>query len=38
MEERLDEQEAAVRRVLSMLIDWVEREESVDSHGYGTAH
>ncbi len=37
LEERLDEQEAAIRRVLSMLIDWVEREESV-SQRYGTAH
>lgn len=37
LEERLDEQEAVIRRVLSMLIDWVEREESV-SQRYGIAH
>ncbi len=37
LEERLDEQEAVIRSVLSMLIDWVEREESV-SQRYNTAH
>jgi len=37
LEERLDEQEATIRRVLSMLIDWVEREESLNQR-YGTAH
>ncbi|HLZ79437.1 MAG TPA: AAA family ATPase [Sphingomonas sp.] len=37
LEERLDEQEAVIRSVLSMLIDWVEREESV-SQRYGIAH
>lgn len=29
LEERLDEQEAAIRRVLSLMIEWVEREEPV---------
>jgi putative secretion ATPase (PEP-CTERM system associated) len=29
LEERLDEQEAAIRRVLGLLIDWVEREEPI---------
>ena len=37
LEERLDEQEAVIRRVLAMLIDWVEREESVNQR-YGIAH
>lgn len=32
LEERLDEQEAAIRRVLGLLIDWVEREEPVSQH------
>ncbi len=31
LEERLDEQEAAIRRVLGLLIDWVEREEPVSA-------
>jgi putative secretion ATPase (PEP-CTERM system associated) len=31
LEERLDEQEAAIRRVLTLLIDWVEREEPVSA-------
>jgi general secretion pathway protein A len=29
LEERMDEQEAAIRRVLTLLIDWVERDEPV---------
>ncbi|MBA2935840.1 AAA family ATPase [Sphingomonas sp. CGMCC 1.13654] len=32
LEERLDEQEAALRRVLGLLIDWVEREEPATQH------
>ncbi|WP_454883639.1 XrtA/PEP-CTERM system-associated ATPase [Sphingomonas oryzagri] len=32
LEERLDEQEAAIRRVLGLLIDWVEREEPATQH------
>ena len=37
LEERIDEQEAALRRVLSLLIDWIEREESVGADTrYGT--
>ncbi|MDH7637920.1 XrtA/PEP-CTERM system-associated ATPase [Sphingomonas oryzagri] len=32
LEERLDEQEAAIRRVLGLLIDWVEREEPANQH------
>jgi uncharacterized protein YcbX len=35
LEERLDEQEAAIRRVLTLMIDWVEREEPVGQR-YGT--
>ena len=38
LEERLDEQEAAIRRVLGLLIDWVEREEPVGGPRFGTAH
>ena len=40
LEERLDEQEAAIRRVLTLLIDWVERDEALDQgrQHYGTAH
>jgi hypothetical protein len=32
LEERMDEQEAAIRRVLTLLIDWVERDEPVARH------
>ncbi|WP_019833382.1 XrtA/PEP-CTERM system-associated ATPase [Sphingomonas sp. PR090111-T3T-6A] len=38
LEERLDEQEAAIRRVLGLLIDWVEKEEPVGGPHFGTAH
>jgi general secretion pathway protein A len=32
LEERLDEQEAAIRRVLTLLIDWVEDGQAVSGH------
>ena len=38
LEERLDEQEAAIRRVLSLLIDWVENEETVGAETRYGAH
>jgi general secretion pathway protein A len=37
MEERLDEQEAAIRRVLTLLIDWVERDEPASGSRHNTA-
>jgi len=39
LEERLDEQEAAIRRVLGLLIDWVEEDQAANADGrYSTAH
>jgi type II secretory pathway predicted ATPase ExeA len=39
LEERLDEQEAAIRRVLTLLIDWVEQDQPAEPDGrYSTAH
>ena len=37
LEERLDEQEAAIRRVLTLLIDWVERDEPIVAPRHKTA-
>ncbi|MDB5737030.1 MAG: ral secretion pathway protein [Sphingomonas bacterium] len=37
LEERLDEQEAAIRRVLTLLIDWVERDEASPGQRHNTA-
>ncbi|HEY0270058.1 MAG TPA: AAA family ATPase, partial [Sphingomonas sp.] len=37
LEERMDEQEAAIRRVLTLLIDWVERDEPVVATRHKTA-
>ena len=36
LEERLDEQEAAVRRVLTLLIDWVERDETASGQRHNS--
>ena len=38
LEERLDEQEATIRRVLSLLIDWIETDESVGAETRYGAH
>jgi putative secretion ATPase (PEP-CTERM system associated) len=37
LEERMDEQEAAIRRILTLLIDWVERDEPVVATRHKTA-
>jgi general secretion pathway protein A len=38
LEERLDEQEATIRRVLGLLIDWVEQDQPVSAGSRYSAH